>query len=152
MSPCHTQCNTPGLFITVDKVWMVRLVCCEDGCHFIVVCWMDVFVNAVSRQLYLFKWTFISELWHIRPGGPEEVTLSLSNQPATGPSGPMPFLICTLFSHLEQPQKWSHLMSERKNEKSVIILHTNKRLTIVLIWLKSTLLSWVKFHETLFCD
>ncbi len=99
---------------------MVRLVCCEDGRHFIVVCWMNVFINAVSRQLYLLKWTFVSELWHIRPSMPEEIALSCSNQPATGPSGRMQFLICTLFSHLERPQKWSHLMSERKKKEVLL--------------------------------
>ena len=54
----------PRLVITVNKVWMVRLVCCEDGCHFIVVCWMDVFINAVSRQLYLLKLTSIRSVTH----------------------------------------------------------------------------------------
>ncbi len=47
--------NMPGLLITMNKVGVVRLVCCEDSCHFIVVCWVDIFINAVSRQLYLLK-------------------------------------------------------------------------------------------------
>lgn len=39
------------------------------------------------------------------------------NQPATGPSGLRLSLICTLFSHLERPQKWSHPMSETNNRE-----------------------------------
>lgn len=69
-------------------------------------------------------------LWHIRPNISAEVTICLSNQPATGPSGQMLFLICTLFSHQEQQQKWSRLMSERNNKISVIIQDTNKSMVI----------------------
>lgn len=40
---------------TLDKVRMIRLVCCEDGRHFVVVCRVDVLKNAVSCQLYLLR-------------------------------------------------------------------------------------------------
>lgn len=52
---------------------VVRLVRCEDSYHFIVVCWVDVLIDAVSCQLYLLKWTFSSQLWHIRPGGSDDI-------------------------------------------------------------------------------
>lgn len=45
--------------LTVDEVWMIRLVRREDCGHLVVVCGVDVFINAVPRQLYLLKWTFV---------------------------------------------------------------------------------------------
>lgn len=39
--------------LTLDKVRMVGLVGREDRCHLVVVCRVDVFVNAIPGQFYL---------------------------------------------------------------------------------------------------
>lgn len=54
--------DTCRWLVTLDKVGVVRLVRCEDRYHFVVVCWVDVLVDAVSCQLYLLKGTFSSQL------------------------------------------------------------------------------------------
>lgn len=44
---------------TLNKVRMVGLMCCQHRSHFVMVRRVYVFVNAITRQLYLLKWIFV---------------------------------------------------------------------------------------------